>query len=179
MAFKSFIHIVAGFLLLMSTAVIAQDSSREFNDWEVRETIIKGVPIVLAKTVLPDGQSLIAMCFTSDCFPMVNLTLTCEEDGEYPVMVSADDGIYPFTTSCYILGDRYFFEFPSTVMDIYARSNRFGVAYGLASGKFKASYFSLKGSTKAILYAKERLSELEEAVRVSEKGETSGYSEQL
>jgi hypothetical protein len=64
-------------------------------------------------------------------------------------------------------------------MDIYARSNRFGVAYGLASGKFKASYFSLKGSTKAILYAKERLSELEEAVRVSEKGETSGYSEQL
>lgn len=173
-----FKRIVAGFLLLMSSSVIAQDDVREFNDWAVRETKVDEVPIVLASTVLPDGQSLLAMCVTSECFPMVNLTISCEEDGEYPVMVSADDGIYPYSASCFIMADRYFFEFPSSVMDIYARSNSFGIAYGLGSGKFKASYFSLKGSTKAILYARERLSELE-AVREPEKSKPSGYSEQL
>lgn len=178
-AFKSFIYFVAGLSLLLSSPSIAENNSRAFNDWEVRETIINEVPIVLANTVLSDGQSLMAMCFTSKCFPMVNLNLTCEKDGEYPVMVSSDDGIYPFQASCFILNDEsYFFEFPSGVMDIYARSNSFGIAYGLGSGKFRASYFSLKGSTKAILYAKERLSELE-AVREPEKSEPSGYSEQL
>ena len=179
MAFRSFIYYIVGFSLLISNAVIAESGSRKFNDWEVRETIIDEVPFVLATTVLSDGQSLMAMCFTSQCFPMVNLKLSCEKGAEYPVMVSADDGIYPFQASCFILDDEsYFFEFPSGVMDIYARSNSFGIAYGLGSGKFNASYFSLKGSTKAILYARERLSELE-AVREPEKSKPSGYSEQL
>lgn len=178
MKLKSFVHSIAGFLLTMSTSVFSEDNVRYFNDWEVRETQIDEIPIVLASTVLSDGQSLLAMCVTSECFPMVNLTLSCEEDGEYPVMVSADDGIYPYKASCFISGDRYFFEFPSSVMDIYARSNSFGIAYGLGNGKFKASYFSLKGSTKAILYARERLSQLE-AVQEPKEVEPSGYSEEL
>lgn len=166
------------FLYSMSFLANGQDDVRVFDDWQVRDIQVEDVPIVLASTLLSNGQALIAMCLASECYPMVNLSLTCEDDGEYPVLVSADDGIYPFTATCFTLGDRFFFEFPAAAMDIYARSNRFGVAYGMAGGKFKASYFSLKGSTKAILHAKVKLAELE-SVRAPETKEDSGYSEVL
>ncbi|MDC2888521.1 hypothetical protein [Psychrosphaera algicola] len=67
-----------------------------------------------------------------------------------------------------------FFEIPQIYLDYMLTNNKFGAAYGVENGKFKASYFSLAGSTKAILAAKKKLKEL-----IGSPKEDVGYSEKL
>ena len=48
----------------------------------------------------------------------------------------------------------YLFLLPEEHLKYFITDNEYGIAFGLEGGKFKAAYFSLNGSTKAIIEAK-------------------------
>lgn len=147
-------------LLLLFTTLIAhqtQSQERIYGDWGV--VTITELDIVMAATVNDDDTSAGAICDTDGCYPFVNLRISCEEEVEYPFLISFDVGILYGSTSCTILEDTYLFGFGDDVLEKMMTSSRMGVAYGLEDGTFKATYFSLSGSTKSVIEARKRVQE--------------------
>ena len=169
-------RLIIVFLLAACFTATANDVER-YDDWKVTESTINGTNFVLATTVNDDGTAAGAFCFNDACYPFVNTNLSCEKDIKYPVLLNFDDGLVALNLDCVIFGDTYLFELPSNYLDKLVSGNEFGVAYGVQGGKFKASYFSLTGSTKAVLAARKRLEELDRII--SPKKEDTGFSEQL
>ena len=166
------------FLLASSFTAIANDVS-SYDDWQITESVTNGINIVLAATVNDDDTSAGALCFNGACHPFVRTGLTCKEDTEYPFLLYFDTGLVALDLGCTVMGDIYLHELPSNYLDKLLSDNDFGVAYGIQGGKFKASYFSLSGSTKALLAARKRIEELDRIVSPKKEDTGTGFSEQL
>ena len=139
---------------LLNVFAYAQEQS--FSDWIVRGNAES--EFIIASTANEDGTAAGIICSDSEtCYPFVNVTTACEEDGTYPFLFSFDDGIVADNLSCLISGDVYLFIFKTDQIERMITSSKMGVAYGMADGNFKAAYFSLSGSTKAYLELQKRL----------------------
>ena len=73
---------------------------------------------------------------------------------------------------CFILDDMYLYLLPKKHLDYIATMNKYGIAYGEQGGKFKAAYFSLNGSAKAIISAKSMLPSI-----IDDKEKNSDYKD--
>lgn len=146
-------------LLLACSTSFAEEYNKTFGDWGVSVHYEGGVAIAIANTQNDSGSVLGVLCFNEGCTPYTNFNLSCSEDRVYPALVSTDSGFTPITMNCTQLGGHYLFSLPEDQIEYLLSDNQYGIAFGLANGKFKAAYFSLNGSTKAIIEVK-RLLEL-------------------
>ncbi|MEJ1380071.1 MAG: hypothetical protein RPV21_03175 [Candidatus Sedimenticola sp. (ex Thyasira tokunagai)] len=144
------------FFLSTSLTVIAEEAEQTYGDWEVGSFIYNKTPFSFANTTNDSNSTLGVICMESSdtCMPYVVNRLSCENDGKYPALVSIDGGIASIEMSCLIIEDRYLFLLPDSQLDYILTSNSFGIAFGTNIGKFKAAYFSLAGSAKAVIAAK-------------------------
>ena len=129
---------------------------KEFGDWTATHSVIDGSRFALATTKNETGSALGLTCVDGDCELFVNPLLECEDGSSYPVLVSNMEGIEATELQCTQWYGRHLYTFPETSVAYSALldSNRLGVALGTASGRFKAVYFSLSGSIKAVVAAR-------------------------
>ena len=148
------------FIALAPIWAIAEEepSAQEkvFDDWSAHELILEEAGFSIARTANDSGAALGFICVEGECELFLNLDLTCEEDGEYPVLVSVAENIYSETLTCkhFVEQQLLFFPADSDVSAEVVLNNELGVAAGIGGIKFRAFYFSLSGSAKAYAVAK-------------------------
>jgi hypothetical protein len=107
-------------------------------------------------TVNESGSTLGLLCTNTDCSFYLRAGITCESGGSYLALINSESGALSHELSCvpltlsgrteYVILIGNIESFASTVM----RSTTIGFAIPMASGQFKVSRFSLRGSTKAL-----------------------------
>lgn len=140
----------------------ADDSEQIFGDWKVGTFSYNSALFSYANTTNDSGSTLGVLCVNSkdSCVPYIVNQLSCEKEGKYPALISVDGGIASISMSCLIVENRYLFMLPEAHLEYIVTSNTYGVAFGTDSGKFKAAYFSLNGSAKAVIAAKVKIDEM-------------------
>lgn len=144
------------FLIICMLSSNAFSEEQTFGSWRVDSLEYNGVIISFANTTNESGSTLGVMC-TSDssvCAPYLLNGLTCEEDGSYPALVGVDDGIASIKMSCVHIADNHMFVLPDEHLEYLISMNRYSVAFGVSGGRFKAAYFTLNGSAKAVIAAR-------------------------
>lgn len=148
-------------LLLLSLPLAAenyfkQNEIKTFASWTTTHQVFENSVLAFAKTTNKDGSTLGFLCssITNECLPYISLKLGCETQKKYPMLISLPEGIYAELLLCEQLSGFYIYNLPSTYTNSLLEANQVGFAYGLATGEFKASYFSLDGSPKALIAAK-------------------------
>jgi len=161
-------------ILLVSFTANAADGEQYFGDWKVGSWKTEGGVVAYANTTNESQSTLGMLCLSSvgECFPYIVNGLTCQTDGVYPALVSIDDGLTAVDMECVHIEDRHLFALPETHLEYMVASNSYGVAFGTSGGKFKAAYFSLSGSAKAIIAA----NQIMEAAQSKSKNNTPSNS---
>ncbi len=129
--------------------------AKDFADWTVDHVTLDDIAFIYTNTSNESDDKLGVMCIAGKdiCTPYLSNGLTCEKDGEYPALVQVDGGLLSISMSCLILSDRYLFALPDSHQEYLKTNNKYSIAFGVKDGKFKATYFSLNGSAKAIDFA--------------------------
>lgn len=147
-------------LLLFPLSLFAEEDAnlKRFGDWDASIRTVNGNLIAIASTKNAGGSILGIMCVEEDddgdtCVSFVNFNLTCTAKNEYPALVSTDDGVVATTLECLIIDGANLMVMDGGA-DKIVKNNRYGIV--IATGdKFKAAHFSLNGSTKAYLAARD------------------------
>lgn len=147
--------IIAFFLFFHSAYSHSSDQFEKYGSWEVKSFDLDASLLVLANTANADGSVLGFMCLSSsgDCALYLINGLTCRSEGKYPMLINLGNGIHSESLECSIIEDRHLYLFPDAYTNEVLSSESIGIAYGTASGQFKASYFDLNGSAKALIAA--------------------------
>lgn len=154
---KRFNWLVLTFILLIVPSLSqAKNSIQVFGDWEVDLIYISKVPFSIAVTTNDSDSSLGVICMGKNdgCIPFINNQLSCEEQAKYPALVYVDSGLVSINMECLQLGDLDLFVLPDEHLEYIITNNKYSVAFGVKGGKFRAVYFSLNGSAKALIEAK-------------------------
>ncbi len=149
--------------LMIGFFSLASMAEENYDNWEIVETELNGDPLVFTYTTNESGSKLGAICLKEKgCTPYVSHGFSCKDGGEYPFLVSVDEGIVMQNLECFVMDQYYFYLMPQAFLKYIITDKNFGVAFGKESGKFGASYFSLTGSAKAIMAAQKMLSTQDE-----------------
>lgn len=148
-------------LFFLSPTVFAERVAKigevlTFGSWTTTSSEFENAIMSFAKTTNKDGSTLGFLCSTSssDCLPYLALKLGCEPGKTYPMLISLPEGVYAELLLCEFVSGIYIYNFPSQYTNSLVEANNVGFAYGTNNGEFKASYFSLDGSPKALIAAK-------------------------
>jgi hypothetical protein len=138
---------------------IASGKVLTHGSWTTTNIELNDELMAFAKTTNTDGSTLGFLCTskTAECLPYISIQLGCNADTKYPMLISLPEGIYAELLLCEKLSGSYIYNIPSSYLNSLLEANKVGFAYGTASGKFKASYFSLDGSAKALISAKKMI----------------------
>ena len=138
----------------------AEEISKKFGDWETASIFYKkGQPVAIASTKNESNSVLGVFCFADGtCVPFFNGQMVCEDGSEYPALISTDSGFDSISMECIDVSNQtYLFMLPQDHLNYIISDNTYGIAFGLENGRFQAAYFSLNGSAKAIIEAKQML----------------------
>lgn len=159
-------------LILSVNTIKAENQNKKFNDWEAGSIVFGEVPITFANTTNDSESTLGVICVEKldNCLPYLINKLSCVKEGRYPALVYVDDGLEAVSMECLQIEDRYLFILPKNHLQYIITKNKYAVAFGV-DGKFKAAYFSLSGSAKALISAKSMLGSMSKPTdkRTSEK----------
>lgn len=144
-------------ITFLASSVNAEEQKQVFGDWVVGGYIDAQQGFSYAKTTNESGSTLGILCLsaTDSCVPYIINGLTCEEGAKYPALVAIDDGVTTVKMGCVHIQDRHMFTLPVEHAEYMVTKNKYSVAYGTDGGKFRAAYFSLNGSAKAAIAAKQ------------------------
>ncbi len=145
------------FIIILSFNVYAGDQEKTFGDWKIGSFRSDRAVVSYANTTNESGSTLGVLCLSNSdsCTPYIVNGLTCEKDGVYPALVAIDNGVEAIEMGCVHIKDRHLYTLPANHLEFMVTMNRYSVAFGTAGGKFKAAYFSLNGSAKAVIAAKQ------------------------
>jgi len=147
-----------------------------FGSWKVNSLVYEGVTISFANTTNGSGSTLGVMCFSDskECSPYLINGLTCDNDGKYPALVAVDNGLTSVNMECIHIEDRHLYSLPEEHLEYLISMNRYSVAFGVSDGKFKAAYFTLNGSAKAVIAAR---GIIDSAAEKNTKAKTKNYED--
>lgn len=168
--------LVAMFILLTSTVYADKQT---YGSWDVDARDFKGGTLSFANTSNDSGSIFGVMCFSTsgECQPILINGLSCDEDVSYPALVGVDDGITSVDMGCVHIEDRYIFTLPVDQLEYVVTMNRYSIAFGVQGGRFKAAYFSLSGSAKAVIAAKVLIGNKKKSNK--EKVESNEFGDEL
>lgn len=151
-------------IILLNIPYLAhtEETSQVFGEWKANASVLNKSPIAYANTTNDSGSTLGVICIkdATSCSPYLVNNLSCEEKAKYPALVYIDEGLLSVELECIHIGKRYLYLLPTNHLEAIITDNKYAVAYGIKGGKFKAAYFNLNGSAKALLAAKKLLSSM-------------------
>lgn len=139
--------------------ILKSNEVKTFGTWTTTYVELEGAVLAFAKTINNDGSTLGFLCSSKSnaCLPYISLKLGCVPQSKYPMLISLPEGVYAELLLCEQVSGFYIYNLPSTYTNSLLEANKVGFAYGTGSGEFKASYFSLDGSAKALIAAKKKI----------------------
>ncbi|MFC3469167.1 hypothetical protein ACFOHT_04745 [Massilia oculi] len=144
------------FILAALLGISMQANANEkIGAWEV---IIDGGDIQIAKTTNRNGEVAGVLCFasTNSCSAYFSWSLTCDENGKFPVLINSAAGAnYTDATCATVAGNRLMFldDLNMSVLG-FEGGGEIGFAVPLQNGQFSVSRFDCSGATAAIRKAR-------------------------
>lgn len=143
---------LAAALTLAGTSAASPPPEKKFGSWTVG-AMADGEG-AYAATINDSGGVLGLFCYreTEKCLWLLANEIQCEDESRYPVLVNSDAGAFTTEIVCMKNGKkpRYAFANFDEIEDAVLKADWLGIAYPMASGKFKVGRFSLKGSNEAV-----------------------------
>jgi len=137
-------------LLIIATQSLFAESQTRGN-WTYEAAMTEDdVFVVTAKTVSDSGAVLGVICTSTleGCYSFFNpATTSCKPESEFVILLNAADGAKAISTTCYALAEERVFFFDIAERVKMKSNDKLGIVIPMDSGRFKAYYFSLKGSS--------------------------------
>lgn len=171
-----------GIVFLFSTIIAyASEKQQTYGHWTVGSYKSNNTAFAYATTRSKTEGTLGIICATNieSCFPYLVNGLSCKENEIYPALVSIDNkGVEAIKMRCvHMAKNKDLYSLPQVHLNYIISSNKYGIAYGTTKGEFRAAYFDLDGSAKALLAAKKIIEEARRLMNKRIKKIKPGYRE--